>query len=299
MNKANVGRGIVMALFSLFAAVQVASGQEAQAAQKTPAPDTAAARIEKAREAYASKKLNAAKDEAKRALKLEKNSPEAHLILALVYRGQNKSKDAIKSAKEAIKYRQNYADAHYVLAVLLFERNDPKESAKDLKQSGEEIDAALSQGLDHANVYDLKGKLAIAAGKFEQALDAFKKARQATGSNDPESAILQEQIAALESYVEFKAHKDDAVYKRPTALNLPRPNYTEDARSNKIQGIVKARIFVNERGEVKFILLVSRLGHGLDQEAIRAARQLKFSPATKDGNPVPFWVGVDIEFNLR
>ena len=49
-------------------------------------------------------------------------------MLALVYRAQNKPKDALKSIKEAMKYRQNYAYAHYLL-VLLVKKNDPKESA--------------------------------------------------------------------------------------------------------------------------------------------------------------------------
>ena len=271
--------------------------QDAKAAQK--APDTAEAHLKKADEAFASRKLNIAKDEAKRALKLEKNSPVAHLMLALVYRAQNKPKDALKSIKEAIKYRQNYAYAHYLLAVLLYERHDPKELAKDIKQSNEEIDLAISQGIAYAGAFVLKGTLAIAAGKFETALEVYKKAREIISPNDPELPLLQEQITALESYIDFKAHKDNAAYKRPVPLNRPMPNYTEEARLRKIQGVVRTRIFVDERGDVKSILLISRLGHGLDQEAIWATMRLKFTPATKDGKPVPYWVGVDVEFNLR
>lgn len=271
--------------------------QDAKAAQK--APDTAEAHLKKADEAYAAKKLNIAKDEAKRALKLEKNSPVAHLMLALVYRAQNKPKDALKSIKEAIKYRQNYAYAHYLLAVLLYERNDPKESAKNFTQSAEEIDLAIRQGISYAGAFALKGTLKLAAGNLESALEAYKKAREMISPNDPELPLLQEQITALESYIDFKSQKKDAVYKRPAPLNSPMPNYTEEARYKKIQGVVRTRILVTEQGEVKSILLISRLGHGLDQEAIRAAMRLKFSPATKDGKPVPFWVGVDIEFNLR
>lgn len=300
LNKAssiNAGLEIVLVIFSLFAVVPAASSQEAQAAQKTPALDTAVAHIENARRAYASNKLNLAKDEAKRALKFENSSPDAHLILALVYRAQNKQGDAIKSVKEAIKYRQDYADAHYVLAVMLYERNDPRE--EDIKQSGQEVDRALSQGLDHTNGYILKGRLAIAAGDFEQALEDYKKARQATTANDPQLPGLQEQLAALESYVELKSRKDDPAYKHPVPLGYPRPNYTEDARSNGVQGVVKTKILVNEQGEVKLIMLLTHLGHGLDEEAIKAVKKLKFSPATKDGNPVLFWVEVQVEFKLE
>jgi hypothetical protein len=42
-----------------------------------------------------------------------------------------------------------------------------------------------------------------------------------------------------------------AVDSRPVALNLPRPNYTEDARKNKIQGTVRARVLVGSDGMVR------------------------------------------------
>jgi hypothetical protein len=37
----------------------------------------------------------------------------------------------------------------------------------------------------------------------------------------------------------------------------------------------------------------------LDEQAIAAARLVKFRPAMKDGKAVPFWVSLQIEFNLR
>jgi outer membrane biosynthesis protein TonB len=45
--------------------------------------------------------------------------------------------------------------------------------------------------------------------------------------------------------------------------------------------------------------MVRGLPDGLEEEAIRAAYQLRFRPAMKGGQPVAFWTPVDIEFNLR
>lgn len=86
---------------------------------------------------------------------------------------------------------------------------------------------------------------------------------------------------------------------RPVALNNPRPNYTEDARKNKVQGTVRVRVLVGADGSVKRVTVVSGLPDGLNEEAIRAAYQIRFRPAMKSGQAVAFWQAVDIDFNLR
>jgi TonB family protein len=88
------------------------------------------------------------------------------------------------------------------------------------------------------------------------------------------------------------------VDRKPEALNNPRPNYTEEARKNGIQGIVVARVLVGTDGAVRRVYIVQGLPDGLNLEAIRAAYQIRFKPAMKDGKPVAFWHSVQIEFHL-
>ena len=85
----------------------------------------------------------------------------------------------------------------------------------------------------------------------------------------------------------------------PVALNKPSPRFTEEARRNKIQGKVLTRVLVTAEGRVKTVSIVRGLPDGLDEEAIQAAYQLRFKPATKNGQPVAYWIRVEIEFNLR
>jgi len=56
---------------------------------------------------------------------------------------------------------------------------------------------------------------------------------------------------------------------------------------------------VGADGSVKQVRVVSGLPYGLNDRAIEAARETKFKPAMKDGQPVPFWVGLQMEFNIR
>lgn len=90
-----------------------------------------------------------------------------------------------------------------------------------------------------------------------------------------------------------------SVDQKPRLLNNPQPRYTEEARKNKIQGTVRVRVLIGSDGLVKRVNVIRGLPDGLDEQAIQAAYQLRFSPAIKAGQPVSFWQPVDIEFNLR
>ncbi|HLG13049.1 MAG TPA: energy transducer TonB [Blastocatellia bacterium] len=91
----------------------------------------------------------------------------------------------------------------------------------------------------------------------------------------------------------------EQVDSRPVPLNRPRPNYTEEARQNKIEGTVRVRVLVGSDGVVRQVVVLRGLPQGLNEEAIRAASQMRFTPAMKNGRSVSVWVPVDIEFNIR
>ena len=88
------------------------------------------------------------------------------------------------------------------------------------------------------------------------------------------------------------------VDQRPVPLNAPQPRYTEEARKNKIEGVVIARVLVGADGGVKQMKITRGLPDGLDEQAIQTAYQMRFKPAIKDGQPVAFWQLVQIEFTL-
>ena len=44
--------------------------------------------------------------------------------------------------------------------------------------------------------------------------------------------------------------------------------------------------------------MVSGLGHGLDEAAVRAAQQIKFKPAKRDNENVDFPARIRIQFRL-
>src|SRR5215208_2000383 len=81
-------------------------------------------------------------------------------------------------------------------------------------------------------------------------------------------------------------------------ISKPEPQYTEDARKNQITGTVVLKVVFASSGQVTNIRTVSGLPYGLTERAIAAARQIKFTPATKDGHQVSMWMQLEYNFNL-
>src|SRR6266849_1472478 len=81
-------------------------------------------------------------------------------------------------------------------------------------------------------------------------------------------------------------------------LEKPRPEYTAEGRKLKIEGDVVLEIVFLANGSIQVNRVVSGLGHGLDEAATRAAQQIKFKPAKRDGQPVDFPARVRIEFRM-
>ena len=81
-------------------------------------------------------------------------------------------------------------------------------------------------------------------------------------------------------------------------ISKPEPQYTEDARKNQVTGTVVLKVVFASSGQVTNIRTVSGLPYGLTERAIAAARQIKFTPATKDGHQVSMWMQLEYNFNL-
>jgi TonB family protein len=97
------------------------------------------------------------------------------------------------------------------------------------------------------------------------------------------------------------------VYRPGSGVTTPRPirevkpQYTSEAMRAKIQGEVWLEAVVLPDGTVGNVEVVRSLDpvFGLDQEAIKAARQWRFVPGTRLGQPVPVLVTISMSFTLR
>jgi periplasmic protein TonB len=87
----------------------------------------------------------------------------------------------------------------------------------------------------------------------------------------------------------------------PVVLREVRPAYTSDAMRARVQGAVFVECIVRPDGSVGDARVLRSLDSmfGLDLEAIKAARQWRFRPGTRLGEPVPVVVTIELDFTLR
>lgn len=81
-------------------------------------------------------------------------------------------------------------------------------------------------------------------------------------------------------------------------ISKPVPVYTQEARSQRIEGEVLLEVVFEASGKLRVTRIVRGLGHGLDDAAVRAAEQIRFKPALKDGQPSDSTAVVHIIFQL-
>src|SRR5689334_9323971 len=85
------------------------------------------------------------------------------------------------------------------------------------------------------------------------------------------------------------AYKPGPGIVNPTELKFVEPEYTQAARDAGIEGMVVLEAVIDTSGKVVNTRVVKSLDpkYGLDDQAVAAAKQWTFHPATKDGTPVP------------
>lgn len=88
-------------------------------------------------------------------------------------------------------------------------------------------------------------------------------------------------------------------FKAPAITARQQPPYTELARKNEVTATVDLEVVLRKDGRVGQITILRWAGFGLDESAQQAIQQLKFRPATLDGQPVSYRALIRYNFNYK
>jgi TonB family protein len=103
------------------------------------------------------------------------------------------------------------------------------------------------------------------------------------------------------------AQTPPTVYEPGNGVSLPRvtkevkPDYTNEAKAQRIEGTVLLDVVVLTDGSVGDVKVTRSLDsvNGLDASAVKAMKQWQFAPGTKDGKAVAVRIAVEMNFALK
>jgi TonB family protein len=235
--------------------------------------------------AYLSRNDPRSSNQAYEAVKLDPKIPEGHYILSVNSLRDGSYNAAYERAKKAIELNPDFAMAYLVKSQALV--------SSFAQQTGTIVRPASSKGefLSEA-VADLEKYLSLAPKSsntdyYERYLESIRFFAKYYSQPENQKTTLSDENSPSD--------------KRTTPLKLiskPRANYTDRARDAGVSGVVRLLIGLGADGTIKHILVLKTLGYGLDENAVAAARQIKFQPKTVDGKPMPSVITMEYTFTI-
>lgn len=95
-----------------------------------------------------------------------------------------------------------------------------------------------------------------------------------------------------------KIYEPDQVDQKARILRKSEPRYTEQARRNRTTGWVVLRVVLKGSGKIGEVQVIRGLPDGLTEECIKVAREIRFEPAVKDGQPVSMYTKLEYTFDV-
>jgi TonB family protein len=84
----------------------------------------------------------------------------------------------------------------------------------------------------------------------------------------------------------------------PVLIYSVEPDYTAQAKADKVGGIVLINFWVDEQGRPEHVRVRRGLGEGLDEKAVEAVKQYRFKPAMEGGKPVLAELNIEVNFKI-
>ena len=84
----------------------------------------------------------------------------------------------------------------------------------------------------------------------------------------------------------------------PLLIYAVQPEYSEQAKKDKISGNVLVHLWVDEQGIPAHVQVVRGIGSGLDEKAVEAVKQYRFNPAMEDGRPLLVELNLEVNFRI-
>lgn len=246
--------------------------------------------------------FNKAKKAIEKAIKLAPLNSIFRSNLAYVYLMSRQNAKALSEAKKAIELDPKNANAYYFRGSVNLWDNKLSDAEKDADQVIT-IDPTYPQGyVLKSNVLVAKLGQKVVAGStpkaeikyLQDAVEVLKKGVE-NCKNSPNQKLVVQELEAIDVFYKHFSKANSETGRKPepdptvTPLKVTvksAPSYTNSARQAGVRGTIQVAVLFGASGKVEHVMLLKRLGSGLDENAMRAAYRIGFEPQMKDGKPI-------------
>jgi len=251
-----------------------------------------------------------------KAVKLEPGNLSSRSYLAYAYLLDKQEKKARAEVEAVISQDPKNVWAYYVRGRVNINSSDFEDAILDaekiinLDPDNPQARSVMADAIfGKAMLRLMKGAtLSNERGLLQKAGDILRECLRSC-KNKAEAQIQQEKLEIIEAFeiAADRAEKNDdgkgddapGDFKRARIISKPRASYTSEARDKKISGMMRVSVLLGADGMVRYIIPLTRLGFGLDEEVLKAASGIKFVPATKNGRPVPYVITMTYGFDIH
>lgn len=251
----------------------------------------------------------------KDALKLLPTSYSIRMEYANTLLLSGQAQEAAKEGVRVFGLNAYSAYPHYVLGMLYLNTEYPAEDS--LRNALQEAEAAIKADANSASVYLLKAQVLIRLSSnilddpnssrlsLEEAGLSLEKFLSLAPTAEG-GAFWRGQLAVLHAQARYFGEPPEQrtvfvgkeLSSKAVVSAKPLPAYSEEARRVHTVGSVKLRMILTADGDVENILVLKGLPNGLTEQAVQAARSIRFNPGSKDGHAVSQFVTMDYHFNI-
>jgi len=252
------------------------------------------------------------------AVKLDAQSFVAHFCFAIASINKGTPDKASQAAVEeslrtAIKLNSSFALPYEALAMFFAQHNTNLTEANDLIQTAvqllpgspeirvdqAQVLSSMNKDADAFAVLDLALKMAhtpeqtAAVEQVQQTLHKYASERM-------KNANRNRIVLAHNGSVSPGSSRQPASLAEtpPKAIYSPDVEYTDRARNAKLEGICTVSLVVGIDGKPSNVVVVKRLGMGLDERAVETVGRWKFEPGRRNGKPVMSRLTLNLQFKL-
>lgn len=241
-----------------------------------------------------------AESEIARALSLGPQSAEVHYTASVVFYRGGEFQHAADEGEAALRIRPDYSKAaalvgEALLGVYVAESERVAEQYP-MPPNADEAARKLVLAKREEALEPVKSRMREAAERIEAFIKSQPTNPAAEGWREF-AETLRVYGQTLQEGARPTVFRQAGVTRKPIITFKPEPGFTDEARNHKTYGVVRLRAVLAADGQVKHILVLKGLPYGLTEKAIAAARRIRFTPATVNGQPVSMFILLEYNFN--